>query len=50
MNRRDCLGVALGGAAVAVFGMVGQALPARKQVRVAFLLGDSANVIDTAGP
>ena len=52
MNRRDCLGVALGGAAVAVFGtvVVGQALPARKRVRVAFLLGDSANVIDTAGP
>lgn len=52
MNRRECLGAALGGAAVAVFGtaVVGQALPARKQVRVAFLLGDSANVIDTAGP
>jgi transcriptional regulator GlxA family with amidase domain len=51
MNRRDCLGAALG-AAVAVFGTVlaVETLPKRKQVRVAFLLGDSANMIDTAGP
>ena len=52
MNRRVCLGVALGGAAVAAFGtaVAGELLPPRKRVRVAFLLGDSANVIDTAGP
>ena len=51
MNRRDCLGTMLG-AAVAVFGTASadQSLPKRKRVRVAFLLGDSANVIDTAGP
>ncbi len=51
MNRRDCLSSMLG-ASVALFGSpaVGQALPRRKRVRVAFLLGDSANVIDTAGP
>jgi transcriptional regulator GlxA family with amidase domain len=51
MNRRQCLASALG-SAVAVFGCVvaGGSLPRRKQVRVAFLLGDSANVIDTAGP
>ena len=51
MNRRDCLGTMLG-TAVAVFGTAsaGQSLPKRKRVRVAFLLGDSANVIDTAGP
>jgi len=51
MNRRECLGAALG-TAVALFGsaLAGEPLPRRKQVRVAFLLGDSANVIDTAGP
>jgi transcriptional regulator GlxA family with amidase domain len=51
MNRRDCLGATLG-AAVAVFAtaVAGDPLPSRKHVRVAFLLGDSANVIDTAGP
>ncbi len=51
MNRRNCLGTMLG-AAVAVFGTASadQPLPKRKRVRVAFLLGDSANVIDTAGP
>ena len=51
MNRREYLGAAIG-AAVAVFGTAaaGEPLPKRRQVRVAFLLGDSANVIDTAGP
>ena len=50
MNRRDCL-VSLG-AAVAVLGQtsVSEPLPKRNRVRVAFLLGDSTNVIDTAGP
>jgi transcriptional regulator GlxA family with amidase domain len=51
MNRRDCLGSMLG-ASIAVFGSsaVAQPLPRRERVRVAFMLGDSANVIDTAGP
>jgi transcriptional regulator GlxA family with amidase domain len=51
MNRRECLSAALG-TAVAVFGAVlaSETLPRRKQIRVAFLLGESANVIDTAGP
>jgi transcriptional regulator GlxA family with amidase domain len=39
------------GAAVAVFTRAGASgLPRRDRVRVAFLLGDNANVIDTAGP
>jgi transcriptional regulator GlxA family with amidase domain len=52
MNRRDCLSGMMLGATVAVFGSTAgaQALPKRKSVRAAFLLGDSANVIDTAGP
>lgn len=51
MNRRECCG-ALVGAAVGVFGAVSVAerLPKRQRVRVAFLLGEGANVIDTAGP
>jgi transcriptional regulator GlxA family with amidase domain len=51
MNRRECLSAALG-TAVAVFGAVlaSETLPRRKQIRVAFLLGESANVMDTAGP
>jgi transcriptional regulator GlxA family with amidase domain len=49
MNRRNLLA---GGAAVAVFAAAGawQALPKRERVKVAFMLGDGANVIDTAGP
>jgi transcriptional regulator GlxA family with amidase domain len=51
MNRRDCCGALLG-AAVGVFAVASPAdrLPKRQRVRVAFLLGESANVIDTAGP
>jgi transcriptional regulator GlxA family with amidase domain len=51
MNRRDCCGALLG-AAVGVFGVAAanKLLPRRERVRVAFLLGESANVIDTAGP
>jgi transcriptional regulator GlxA family with amidase domain len=51
MNRRDCCGALLG-AAVGVFAATSAAepLPKRQRVRVAFLLGESANVIDTAGP
>jgi len=50
MNRRDLI---LGSAAtLAVFPAVSSAasLPRRKRIRVAFLLGENANVIDTAGP
>jgi transcriptional regulator GlxA family with amidase domain len=63
MNRRSFVSRTLAGAAVGVFatahasskraGAAGPAparLPARDRVRVAFLLGHSANVIDTAGP
>lgn len=57
MKRRNFLGTTLA-ASVALFGM-GRAsaadgsndpLPRRKRIRVAFMLGDGANVIDTAGP
>lgn len=58
------MGMSLGAATLAMFGAAarpvlaaagkdsgaGGDLPKRKRVRVAFLLGDNANVIDTAGP
>ena len=63
MNRRTFVNRTLAGAALAAFTAAHAAdkrtdstaqtvsrLPARERVRVAFLLGDSANVIDTAGP
>ncbi len=57
MRRRDFIGtiaasVALFGAgrAAAAQGATLTALPERKSVKVAFMLGDNANVIDTAGP
>ncbi|MBX3702277.1 MAG: DJ-1/PfpI family protein [Steroidobacteraceae bacterium] len=58
MHRRQFIGTALA-ASVALIGprLAGAAgsgglapLPKRKRVRVAFMLGDNANVIDTAGP
>lgn len=59
MQRREFLGTSLM-ASVALFGPGARAataggnpaapLPRRERVRVAFLLGDNANVIDTAGP
>jgi transcriptional regulator GlxA family with amidase domain len=51
MNRRQAIGVTAG-ASLAVFGAAAtvQILPRRDRIRVAFMLGDSANVIDTAGP
>lgn len=60
MKRRDFLGTTLA-ATIALFGATpsGTAaetgspqkpLPRRERVRVAFMLGESANVIDTAGP
>lgn len=60
MKRRHLLQGALGGASIAWFASKGLAqnpgtsvpgrLPKREQVRVAFMLGENANVIDTAGP
>ena len=60
MQRRTFLSQSLGAAAIATFAVSAQAaqsasagaspLPRRKRVRVAFMLGEGANVIDTAGP
>ena len=60
MRRRDFIGLGLSGAALAMFGPrlaaaagAGQAstpLPKRDTVRVAFVIGMHANVIDVAGP
>jgi transcriptional regulator GlxA family with amidase domain len=55
MNRRDLL---RGAVATAVFTATGRvlaampssALPERRRIRVAFMLGPDSNVIDTAGP
>ena len=59
MHRRHFLGSAIA-ASIALFGSGAQAAPAaaepaaplpkRRRVRVAFMLGDHANVIDTCGP
>jgi transcriptional regulator GlxA family with amidase domain len=59
MHRRQFIGTTLA-ASVALFGPVVRAqvatgapiapLPKRDRVRVAFMLGEHANVIDTAGP
>lgn len=58
MQRREFIGTSLA-ASVALFGSFADAaapgappkpLPRRDRVRVAFMLGDNANVIDTAGP
>jgi transcriptional regulator GlxA family with amidase domain len=60
MHRREFLGTSLT-ASLALFGARARAataaagtpaapLPRRERVRVAFMLGDGANVIDTAGP
>lgn len=60
MQRREFLGTSLtaslalfgpgAGAATAAAGAPAAPLPRRERVRVAFMLGDNANVIDTAGP
>lgn len=60
MHRRTFISQSLGAAAIATFAVSAQAaqsasaganpLPRRKRVRVAFMLGEGANVIDTAGP
>jgi len=59
MHRRHFLGSTIA-ASIALFGSGAQAAPAaaepaaplpkRRRVRVAFMLGDHANVIDTCGP
>ena len=55
MDRRHFMTTTLGAAAllagIARAGetTAGDALPRRREIRVAFLLGDNANVIDTAG-
>lgn len=51
MNRRHVLGGSIA-ATVAVFGAAVSigTLPRRDRVKVAFMLGEGANVIDTAGP
>jgi transcriptional regulator GlxA family with amidase domain len=49
MKRRTFVSASLGAAALASAGLA-QVLPRRKRVRVAFMLGKGANVIDTAGP
>ena len=49
MDRRDMMKTSL--AAGAMASVAGAAvLPRRDQVKVAFMLGDTANMIDTAGP
>ena len=64
MQRRRFISQSLGAATLAVFAGAGRAaegskaarpaklppLPKRRTIKVAFLLGESANVIDTAGP
>lgn len=59
MKRRTFIEASVAGSTIAMFSRLVEAtstaettkpLPKRSQVRVAFLLGDSANVIDTAGP
>lgn len=60
MQRRGFVGASLSTVALAMFtqgasatpatGGALQPLPRRDRIRVAFLLGDNANVIDTAGP
>jgi transcriptional regulator GlxA family with amidase domain len=60
MNRREILRAGIGGAAALAVGGTSNAalvqpggrapLPRREQVRVAFMLGEGTNMIDTAGP
>lgn len=58
MQRRNFISRAMGASALAVFGSAARAaepaklpkLPERKTTKIAFMLGEHANVIDTAGP
>jgi transcriptional regulator GlxA family with amidase domain len=64
MQRREFIAMSVGGAALAMVGNRALAsaarldgaeggsvqLPRRRRIRVAFLIGEHANVIDTAGP
>lgn len=50
MDRRDMVKGSIAAGAVAALAGSALALPKRDRVKVAFMLGDGANVIDTAGP
>ena len=52
LTRRELLTRSVGCASIAVFGTgaIAGNLPKRDRIKVAFLLGDSTNVIDMAGP
>lgn len=51
MDRRDMMKTSAAAGAVAAFaGAATAVLPKREQVKVAFVLGEGANVMDTAGP
>ena len=56
MHRRTFVTQSMTAAALAVFGQAGCAaetstsLPQRRTTKIAFMLGEGANVIDTAGP
>ena len=50
MDRRDMIKGSIAAGAVASVAGIAVALPKREQVRVAFMLGDNTNMIDTAGP
>ena len=50
MDRRDMIKTSLAAAAVASIAGAAATLPRRETAKVAFLLGEGANVIDLAGP
>jgi transcriptional regulator GlxA family with amidase domain len=52
IDRRDMMRASLAAGAAATFAGIGigAALPRRDQVKVAFMIGDGTNMIDTAGP
>lgn len=51
MNRREMLAATIGGATLAIFASKGAfGVVQRSNIKVAFMLGEGANVIDTMGP
>ena len=51
MNRREMLAATIGGATLAIFASTGAlGVAQRSNIKVAFMLGEGANVIDTMGP
>ena len=50
MNRREMLAGTMGGLTLAIFAKGAFGVPPRTNLKVAFMLGDNANVIDTMGP